>query len=166
MYLAPEALYNQPYNEKVDIFSFGVILRLLLTGVAAVLREPDEDLDCTIAEEGTTDNSSPEIEPDRRRYPAVNNSSPMQLLIGKHPIYCNPQRHNINFVCSMYVRLLLDQCTVEDYYLRPTGTVILRHLREEIAAHHSSNTFLDWGMRKSRAISRRISRIFRPTVEN
>eukprot|EP01036_Dinobryon_divergens_P030328 gene30328-39557_t len=138
-FLAPEALFNQPYNEKVDIFSFGVILRLLLIGVTAVPQEPDEDLDGTIVEEGTTDNSSPEIEPDRRRYPAVNNASLMQLLI--------------------------DQCTVEDYYLRPSGTVILRHLREEIAAH-SSNTFFGWGMRKSRAISKRISRIFRPTAEN
>lgn len=32
MFMAPEALNNQPYNEKVDVFSFGVILRLLLTG--------------------------------------------------------------------------------------------------------------------------------------
>lgn len=32
LFMAPEALNNQPYNEKVDIFSFGVILRRLLTG--------------------------------------------------------------------------------------------------------------------------------------
>ena len=32
--MAPEALNNLPYNETVDIFSFGVILRLLLTGDA------------------------------------------------------------------------------------------------------------------------------------
>ena len=32
--MAPEAVNHLAYNEKVDIYSFGVILRLLLTGSA------------------------------------------------------------------------------------------------------------------------------------
>jgi hypothetical protein len=76
--MAPEAANNQPYNEKVDIFSFGVILRLLLTGVAEVPLEPVEE-DPTI-EDGPSEYSSSDVEPDRSR--PMPTTTPMQLLIG------------------------------------------------------------------------------------
>jgi serine/threonine protein kinase len=34
IYMAPEVALNKPYSEKVDIYSFGVILWQLASGVA------------------------------------------------------------------------------------------------------------------------------------
>ena len=81
LYLAPEVVNNQPYNEKVDIFSFGVILRLLLTGVvvAATEEEEEEEEEYLSATDRPSDNSKhSDIEP---RQP-VATTIPMQLLIG------------------------------------------------------------------------------------
>lgn len=32
VYMAPEVTRSQPYNEKCDVFSFGIILNELITG--------------------------------------------------------------------------------------------------------------------------------------
>ena len=81
MYLAPEVVNNLAYNEKVDIYSFGVILRLLLTGVAAApqqveVEEGDED---TVTDNGGSPNHSGKsvIKP-----VCAVVSTPMQLFIG------------------------------------------------------------------------------------
>ena len=72
--MAPEAANNLPYNEKVDIYSFGVILRLLLTGVAAA-PPPVEEGSMT---DGPSDNSkNSDFEPER-----IMTTTPMQHLIG------------------------------------------------------------------------------------
>ena len=88
--MAPEVVNNQPYNEKVDIYSFGVILRLLLTGTAAAPQEePAEDR--TIEEDRPSDNSKHSgIEPMRPGAAAAaaatsSTTIPMQLLIGARP---------------------------------------------------------------------------------
>eukprot|EP01035_Chromulina_nebulosa_P027405 gene27405-36046_t len=60
------------------------------------------------------------------------------------------------------MQLLIDQCTVHDYYLRPGSSVILRQLKDEILAlarsHSISATVLRWGLRQGRAITNGISR--------
>ena len=33
-YMAPEVALNQPYNEKVDMYSYAIILYEIITGVA------------------------------------------------------------------------------------------------------------------------------------
>ena len=91
LYLAPEVTGNQPYNEKVDIFSFGAILRLLLTGTAeeAARRShegKEEDNLTALTRYGPLDRSnytstsSSSIEPAERCAGVVSIS--MQLLIG------------------------------------------------------------------------------------
>ena len=75
--MAPEAVNNLPYNEKVDIYSFGVILRLLLTGVAAA-PPPMEGIGEEEVDGIPSDNIKlSDIEPER-----VMITTPMQLLIG------------------------------------------------------------------------------------
>jgi serine/threonine protein kinase len=38
MYMAPEVLIGSPYNEKIDVFSFGIILYELFAGVLIASR--------------------------------------------------------------------------------------------------------------------------------
>eukprot|EP01036_Dinobryon_divergens_P032716 gene32716-42364_t len=141
LYMAPEAVNNLPYNEKVDIYSFGVILRLLLTGIAAAPPPPVEEEEETVSDtEGSPTNArNSVIEPDRALV-----STPMQLLI--------------------------DQCTVHDYYLRPSSVTIQRHLRDELVAlaqsYSISGMVLRWGVRQGRAITKGISRAFRAEYGN
>ena len=74
--MAPEALNKQPYNEKVDIFSFGVILQLLLTGDTAAAARPCED---DVVEFHGVDQSN---QIDSVPVPKGSISTAMQLLIG------------------------------------------------------------------------------------
>ena len=68
-----------------------------------------------------------------------------------------------NYVC-------LDNCTTTEYYLRPSSTVILRHIRDELVAlaqsSSLSNIILSWGLRQGRAISNSISRILHDAPVN
>ena len=88
--MAPEVENRQPYNEKVDIYSFGVILRLLLTGTAEALQETEDD---PTIEYGPSDNSSSDIETGHAVVHAHTTTTttatttaiatpPMQILIG------------------------------------------------------------------------------------
>jgi serine/threonine protein kinase len=87
LYLAPEVKDRQPYNEKVDIFSFGVILRLLLTGSAATPPEPEEEEEPTIAEV-PSDNSNSSIDPELLVFNTTATAvaaaprTPMEILTG------------------------------------------------------------------------------------
>lgn len=38
MYMAPEVLLGQPYNEKIDVFSFGIIMYELFGGMVILSR--------------------------------------------------------------------------------------------------------------------------------
>ena len=79
VYMAPEAVNNLAYNEKVDIYSFGVILRLLLSGSAAAPPPPVEGEEETVTDtEGSPTNArNAVVEPARTLV-----STSMQLLIG------------------------------------------------------------------------------------
>ena len=90
--MAPEVKDRQPYNEKVDIFSFGVILRLLLTGTVVAPQETleyEEEEDPTMAEV-PSENSNSTIEPEHPPVFAYTNISatfhrtPMEILIGRY----------------------------------------------------------------------------------
>eukprot|EP01036_Dinobryon_divergens_P027845 gene27845-36686_t len=139
-YMAPEALNKQPYNEKVDIFSFGVILQLLLTGdtVSAAVRPCEDDV----------------VE-----FHGVDQSNQIDSV----PV---PKRYTI----STAMQLLIDQCTAFEYYIRPTCSMILCFLEEEkraTTATFSITAFKFWCVLDDlRAISKRASKIFRPVYKN
>ena len=167
LYLAPEAANHQAYNEKVDIYSFGVILRLLLTGKAEPPPPPPqvEEEGTVIDMNGSMDSSKlASIEPDR-----VKTTTPMQLLIGETFI-AGP----IKLIYIHYMVLtdpyIPDQCTTSDYYLRPSSAVILRQLKDELEALAQSNSLsgmvLSWSLRQGRAMTTGISRMFRAEQVN
>eukprot|EP01036_Dinobryon_divergens_P033698 gene33698-43555_t len=143
IYMAPEALNREPYNEKVDIFSFGVILQLLLTGdTAAVRKSPCEDSFIKIHVDQSNQTTNDDDDDDDMK-PKRSISTGMQLLI--------------------------DQCTAADYYIRPTCSVILNYLEEEekkraTKATFSMTAFVQWcGLDDLRAISKRVAKkVFRP----
>eukprot|EP01036_Dinobryon_divergens_P032541 gene32541-42154_t len=135
--MAPEVMNNQPYNDKVDIFSFGVILRLLLTGVAAIpLQEPEDD--ATVMDGPTDSSKNSDIEP-TRPVPTTTATS------------------------ATAMQLLIDHCAAAEFYLRPSSTVIIRHIREEmeamVASISISKIALRWGVRQGKAISKMITTI-------
>ena len=43
-YTAPEILLNEPYNEKWDVWSVGLILYMMLCGFSPYLGEHDEEV--------------------------------------------------------------------------------------------------------------------------
>eukprot|EP01036_Dinobryon_divergens_P032718 gene32718-42368_t len=142
LYMAPEAVNNLAYNEKVDTFSFGVILRLLFTGIAAaapaqvVIGEEEE-----IVGMMDMDGSS------------INNTEIISFIELDHVF------------ASTSLQLLIDQCTAHDYHLRPSSVTILRRLKSELVAvaqsYSISGMVLRWGLRQGRAITKGISRAFR-----
>ena len=84
--MAPEALSKEPYNEKVDIFSFGVILQLLLTGdAAAACKSPYEDN--VVEFRGVDQSNQIDSVPVSKR----SISTTMQMLIGTD---CNCNTNN------------------------------------------------------------------------
>ena len=84
--MAPEVANRQPYNEKVDIFSFGVILRLLLTGSADF---PPPRLLLVAAEKKPTDAAD-------GPYYSDDCTAAMQILMGTHFFY-------LSIGCCIYV---------------------------------------------------------------
>jgi len=78
--MAPEAVQQQPYNEKVDIYSFGVILRLLHTGAAAKGPRESEEAAITTVEQAP-DTYTSTIDP-AYRHPTLTTASAIEMLIG------------------------------------------------------------------------------------
>ena len=110
LYMAPEVLSHQPYNEKVDIFSFGIILRLLFTGSAVVPHEQpcrEEEYYPSIIDDGPNnyDHSNFVVEPTRI-------CSPIHILTGTilsivYRRYISTK--NLQYmcsICSMYVCII------------------------------------------------------------
>ena len=100
--MAPEAENNLPYNEKVDIFSFGVILRLLLSGVAAAPPQGEGEEDTVTDIDGPIIHSSSSsrisvIDPPEH---GVLVTTAMQLLIGTITIvFIVKQTHSYIHAC-------------------------------------------------------------------
>lgn len=88
--MAPEALNKETYNEKVDIFSYGVILRLLLTGDAAAAMSENDVVEINV------DQSSSQIDNDGSESKR-SISTAMQLLIGTIK--------NCIYNCTQYVKI-------------------------------------------------------------
>nr|XP_043630283.1 calcium-dependent protein kinase 33 [Erigeron canadensis] len=81
-YVAPEVLRRQPYGEKVDIWSAGVILYMLLTGAPPFYAETDEQIF-----ERITQNKPPDME----SYPWTKRSDEAKNLV-KNMLSYDPKK--------------------------------------------------------------------------
>lgn len=163
-YMAPEVALSQPYTEKVDIYSFGVILWQLLTGQTPFADLSEEEYIEKVAKGGlrpnlsnnfsshhtkleadfnSNMNGSGDAERDREREtegsPGAQSSSPS---VAVWPAVDDREEACAMECCSLVstaMHLLMEQCWAEDSFLRPSCLSIMRVLQTEMLEASSIN---------------------------